>query len=110
MRVMSYRRRMSKTIELYDGYEAEVNEQLLDDFDFSTDLAEAQRTGNMPEFITMIFAIVGGEKTYNDVREHIISEKGYFSQESLLEVVEKIGTVFPKAGNRAQKRSWQTTK
>ena len=101
---------MSKQLELWEGYEVEVNEQLLDDFDFTSDMAEAQRTGNMPDFITMIFAIVGGEKTYKDVREHIVAEKGYFSQEKLLEIVEKIGTVFPKAGNRAQRRSWQTSK
>lgn len=101
---------MSKKIELWDGYEAEVNEQLLDDFDFSQDLAESQRTGNLPEFVSMIFAIVGGEKVYQDTKKHIIDEKGYFSQEALLEVVEKIGSVFPKAGNRAQRRSWQTSK
>lgn len=101
---------MSKKIELWDGYEAEVNEQLLDDFNFSQDLAEAQRIGDLPEFVSMIFAIVGGEKVYRDTEKHIVDEKGYFSQESLLEVVEKIGSVFPKAGNRAQRRSWQTSK
>lgn len=101
---------MSKKIELWDGYEAEVNEQLLDDFNFSQDLAEAQRKGDLPEFVSMIFAIVGGEKVYRDTEKHITDEKGYFSQEALLEVVEKIGSVFPKAGNRAQRRSWQTSK
>ena len=101
---------MSKKLELWDGYEAEVNEQLLDDFDFAQDLAEAQRNGNLPDFVSMIFAIVGGEKIYLDAKKHIIDEKGYFSQESLLEIVEKIGSVFPKAGNRAQRRSWQTSK
>lgn len=101
---------MSKKIELWDGYEAEVNEQLLDDFNFSQDLAEAQRTGDLPEFVSMIFAIVGGEKVYRDTEKHITEVKGYFSQEALLEVVEKIGSVFPKAGNRAQRRSWQTSK
>lgn len=97
---------MSKKIELWEGYEVAVNEQLLDDFNFSQDLSEAQRTGDLPQFISMIFAIVGGEATYRAVEKHITEEKGYFSQTSLLEIVEKIGTVFPKAGNRAQKRSW----
>lgn len=101
---------MAKEIELWDGYKVEVNEQLLDDFNYSRDLAEAQRTGNLPEFISMIFAIVGGEPVYKDTERHITEEKGYFSQESLLEIVEKIGSVFPKAGNRAQSRSWQTSK
>lgn len=98
----------SKKVELWEGYEVEVNEQLLDDFNFAQDLAEAQKNNDLPEFISMIFAIVGGEKTYRDVEKHITEEKGYFSQTSLFEIVEKIGEAYPKAGNRAQKRSWQT--
>lgn len=100
----------NKKIELWEGYEVEVNGQLLDDFNFAQDLAEAQKTNDLPEFISMIFAIVGGEKVYRDTEAHIIEEKGYFSQESLLEIVSKIGDTFPKVGNRAQKRSWQTSK
>lgn len=100
----------NKKIELWEGYEVEVNEQLLDDFNYTQDLAEAQRVGDLPEFVSMIFAIVGGEKVYRDVEKHITDEKGYFSQESLLAIVEKIGEAFPKAGNRAQRRSWQTLK
>jgi len=98
---------MAKKIELWDKYEVEVNEQLLDDFNFIQDIAEAQRKNDLPEFISMIFAVVGGEKVYKKVEKHIIDEKGYFSQESLLEIVGKIGDAFPKAGNRAQKHSWQ---
>ncbi len=101
---------MAKNVELWEGYEVEVNEQLLDDFDFQQDLAEAQRANDLPTFITMIFAVVGGDKTYNDVRDHIVKEKGYFSTESVLEIVGKIGEAFPKVGNRAQRRSWQTLK
>jgi len=100
----------NKKLELWEGYEVDVNEQLLDDFNFSQDLAEAQRTGDLPTFVSMIFAIVGGEKVYRDTEKHITEEKGYFSQEALLEIVETIGSVFPKAGNRAQRRSWQTSK
>ena len=100
----------NKKIELWDGYEVEVNEQLLDDFNFASDLAMAQKNNDLPEFISMIFAVIGGEKVYKDVEKHITEEKGYFSQKSLLEIVEKIGDVFPKAGNRAQRRSWQTSK
>lgn len=101
---------MAKKLELWDGYEVEVNEQLLDDFNFITDLSEAQRNNDLPEFITMIFAVVGGEKVYEATEKHIVEEKGYFSQESLLEIIGKIGSVLPKAGNRAQRRSWQTLK
>lgn len=101
---------MAKQVELWKGYEVEVNEQLLDDFDFQQDLAKAQKENDLPTFISMIFAVVGGDKVYDDVREHITKEKGYFSTDSMLEVIGKIGDAFPKAGNRAQKRSWQTLK
>ena len=101
---------MAKKIELWDGYEVEVNERLLDDFDFQQDLAEAQRKNNLPEFVTMIFAVVGGDKVYDEVRKHITEEKGYLSTESVLEIVGKIGEVFPKAGNRAQMHSWRTSR
>ena len=100
----------NKKIELWEGYEVEVNEQLLDDFNFTQDLAESQKNNDLPMFISMIFAIVGGEEVYRKVEKHITEEKGYFSQESLLAIVEKIGSAFPKAGNRAQRRSWQTSK
>lgn len=70
---------MAKTVELWKGYEVEINEQLLDDFDYQQELAEAQRTNDLPTFISMFFAVVGGAKTYNDVREHITEEKGYLS-------------------------------
>lgn len=101
---------MAKQVELWKGYEVEVNEQLLDDFDFQQDLAKAQNENDLPTFISMIFAVVGGDKVYDDVREHITEEKGYFSTDSMLEVIGKIGDAFPKTGNRAQKRSWQTLK
>lgn len=100
----------NKKIELWEGYEVEINEQLLDDFNFTQDLAEAQNKNDLPMFISMIFAIVGGEKVYKDTEQHITDERGYFSQEELLKIVEKIGEVFPKAGNRAQRRSWQTSR
>lgn len=100
----------NKKVELWEGYEVEINEQLLDDFNYVQDLAEAERTNDLPTFISMIFAVAGGEKVYKDVEKHITEEKGYFSQKSLLEVVNKIGDAFPKAGNRAQRRSWQTSK
>ena len=101
---------MAKEVELWKGYEVEVNEQLLDDFNFTRDLSEAQRTNNLPEFISMLFALVGGEKTYNAVEKHITEEKGYFSQEALLDIIGKIGNELPNAGNSAQTHSWQTSK
>lgn len=99
-----------KRIELWEGYWVDVNTQLLDDIDFMEELSEAQRTDNLSEFITLIFAIVGGELVYNEVRQHIINEVGYPSIEKMLSIVEKIGEVFPKAGNRAQRHGWRTSK
>ena len=100
----------NKKIELWAGYEVEVNEQLLDDFDFIKDLAEAERNKDVAEYIMMIFAIVGGQTVFEDVRKHIMENKGYFSQKELMPIIEKIGDALPKTGNRAQRRSWQTSK
>lgn len=98
-----------KTIELWDGYEVEVNEQLMDDFDFILDLSTAQKNNDMATIVTMYFALIGGEGVYQEVREHIEAEKGYFSQKDLLGIIEKVNNVLPKAGNRSQRRSWQAT-
>lgn len=100
----------NKKITLWEGYEVEVNEQLLDDFDFVQDLAEAQKNDDLPALVSMYFAILGGEEVYNAARKHIEAEKGYFSQSSLLEIIEKVNAVFPKAGSRAERRSWKTSR
>ncbi len=101
---------MAKTIELWEGYEVEFNEELADDFDFALDLAKAEKESDMAELISMYFALVGGEKVFEDTKEHIIKETGHFSSKALSEIILKISSLFPKVGNRAQKRSWQTSK
>lgn len=98
-----------KKITLWDGYEVQINEQLLDDFDFISDLNTARKENDVAEITAMYFAVIGGAEVYNDVREHITKEKGYFSQTELMKIIEKVNTAFPKAGNRAQRRSWSTT-
>jgi hypothetical protein len=98
-----------KTIELWDGFEVEVKEQLMDDVDFMSDLSAAIQTNNVAELISMYMAIVGGEDTYEKVREHIETEYGYFSQKGFTEITKKIDNLFPKSGNRAQRRSWKTS-
>ena len=50
-----------KTIELWEGYEVEVNEQLFKDTDFLFDLSAANKAGDIEGTITMLFAVVGGE-------------------------------------------------
>lgn len=100
----------TKKIELWDGYEVEFNEQLLDDFDYIADLDKARRENDVATIISMYFALIGGQEVYDNVREHITKEKGYFSQKELTAILEKITGFFPKAGKLAEKRSWQTTK
>ena len=101
---------MAKKLELWEGYEVEFNEELADDFDFVSDLATAEKNGDFAELISMYFALVGGEKVFEDTRKHITKEKGRFSSKALAEVLTKISEAFPKVGNRAQKRTWQTSK
>lgn len=101
---------MSKKIELWEGYEAEVNEQLLDDFDYMAELSDAIKNSDAAEITSMYFALVGGEETYAKAREYIIEKTGHMSIKELAKITDKIGELFPKVGNRAQRRSWQTTK
>ena len=99
-----------KKVELWDGYDVEINGQLLDDFDYIQDLAAAQRKQDLPEVISLYFAAVGGEDVYLEVRKHVEDECGYFSQTELFKIIDKINAAFPKVGNRAERRSWKTSK
>ena len=101
---------MSKKIELWEGYEVEVNEQLLNDFDYATDLNEAEKNNDLAEMISLYFAAIGGEKIFKATREHIIKEKGYFATDALLDIINKINDQFPKAGKRASKPYGQTSR
>ena len=101
---------MSKKIELWDGYEVEFNEQIANDFDFAQDLSTAVKNNDLAEIVSLYFALIGGEKVYNDFREHVIAEKGMFDTRSVQELLAKVDENFPKAGNRAQRRSWQTSR
>lgn len=99
-----------KKIELWEGYEVEVNEQLLDDFDFVQDLSTAVKNNDVAEITSLYFAVIGGESVFNKFREHVIEEKGFFDIKAVHDIFAKIDSKFPKAGNRAQRRSWQTSK
>jgi hypothetical protein len=96
-----------KNIELWEGFEVAVNMQLLDDFDFTVDLQAALNSNDVGTLMTMYMALVGGDVTYEKVRSHIEEENGYLSQTELLKIMDKINAVFPKSGNRAQRRSWK---
>lgn len=101
---------MSKKIELWEGYEVEVNEQILNDFDYVTDLNTAEKNNDLAEMISLYFAAIGGEKVFEATRKHIIKEKDYFATDALLEIINKINDQFPKAGKRASKHYGQTSK
>lgn len=101
---------MSKKIELWEGYEAEVNEQILNDFDYVTDLNTAEKNNDLAEMISLYFMAIGGEKVFEATRKHIIKEKGYFATDALLEIINKINDQFPKAGKRASRHYGQTSK
>ncbi len=101
---------MAKKIELWDGYEVEFNENLSNDFDFIRDLSDAVRGNDLASIATLYFALIGGEKVFSDFREHVIAEKGFFDIAAVREAMAKVDALLPKAGNRAQTRSWQTSK
>lgn len=95
----------AQSVELWDGYEVAVERpELLKDFDFITDLDEAYRKQDLKTITTMLFVLVGGEKTLNAVREHVIENKGYFDYEELGKITKKLQDLFPKAPSASQKR------
>ena len=96
-----------RTIELWEGYTVTVNEDLLDDFDFMKEFNEAVNNADLGTMTAMQFALVGGDKVYQDVRQHIEAENnGRFSLKAITGITKKIMDAFPKAGNRASRRSW----
>lgn len=94
---------MANKIELWEGYEVEVDEKILNDFDYITDLNKAEKENDLAGLISLYFAAIGGEKVYEATRKHIVKENGYFATDALLEIVNKINDQFPKAGKRASK-------
>lgn len=99
-----------KKIELWSGYEVEFNDDIANDFDFVQDLSSAVKNNDLAEVVTLYFALIGGQKVYDDFRDRVISEKGFFDINEVQAVLSKVDAALPKAGNRAQKRSWQTLK
>ena len=93
-----------KTVELWEGKVVPVErEYLIKDVDFIRDLTKARKEQDFGTIIDMTFAVVG-ENTFEETRQHIIEEKGYFDVDELSKVMERIASVFPKASSPAQKR------
>lgn len=101
---------MANKIELWDGYEVEVDDKILNDFDYITDLNKAEKDNDLAELISLYFAAIGGEDVYQKTREHIIEEEGYFATDALLKIIDKINNQFPKVGKRASKHYGETSK
>lgn len=100
---------LKKTIELWEGHVVEVNDKLFDDFDFMEDFSSAVKNEDISLLREIYMAVVGGESEYLLIRKHIEDENdGVFSLKAFNVILEKIGNQFPKAGNRAQRRSWKT--
>lgn len=94
-----------KTVELWEGKIVPVQRAyLINDFDFVTDLQKAGREKDFKTLVDMYFALIGDDKLIDEVREHIVEEKGFFDVEELGKILEKIQAVFPKAQSPAQKR------
>ena len=100
----------NKKIELWEGYEVEFREDIANDFDFVRDLNDAVKNNDLSEITSLYFALIGGEQTYNDFREKTIKEHGSFKIDVVLDLLAKVDANLPKVGNRAQRRSWQTSK
>lgn len=95
-----------KTVELWEGKTVKVaNEQLTRDYDFITELNDAQRNNDIKTIVSMEFALLeDGENLFNEVRDHIIEKTGVFDIQELGEILKKIDAVFPKATSPAQRR------
>lgn len=95
----------AKEIELWEGRTVRLEKpELLKDYDFVTDLDEAYRKQDLKTITSMLFVLIGGDKIFDEVREHIIEEKGFFDVEELGKITKKLQGLFPKATSASQKR------
>lgn len=94
-----------KKIELWDGFSVKVERlDLLSDYDFIKDLQKKAAARDI-SYIEQLFYLIGGEATFEKVREHIIEEKGVFDINELAKISEKLMALFPKASSPSRK-SW----
>lgn len=106
----------NKKIELWKGREVALSLKLLQDADYLEDLRDAQAKNDVITMATMMVALVAGERgertktMYDEIRKHIIKEKGFFDIEELGKIVERISDALPKGGGRAQRRGWRISR
>lgn len=99
-----------KRIELWPGRWVEVDERLANDFDFISDVSKAVREEDLSTMVMCYFALIGGQEVLDEFRQYVINEEGVFSMDRVNEVIRKVNDCLPKVGNRAQRRSWQTSR
>lgn len=101
---MPVKKTEKKTIELWPGREVEiVREELLRDLDYIMDLQKQLKENDL-NVIHTLFALIGGEETLNELRQHIIEEKGVFDYEEVGKVTKKLLDLLPKAPSSSSKR------
>lgn len=95
-----------KTVELWDGKVVAIaNAQLVKDYDYIVELNEASQKQDIRTLVSMTFALLeDGDAVFDEVRTHIIAEKGVFDVNELMGIVKKIQAAFPKDASPAQKR------
>ena len=91
-------------VELWPGEKVEVTRmELLHDFDYIRELQQKMLKNDI-EFVEMLFVLIGGEETFNKLREHTIAEKGVFDIDSVGKVTEQLLELIPKASSPSTKR------
>ena len=91
-------------VELWPGEKVEVTKlELLHDFDYIHELQQKMLKNDI-EFIEMLFVLIGGEETFNKLREHTIEEKGVFDIDAVGKVTEQLLELIPKASSSSSKR------
>lgn len=104
-------------VDLWEGYTIELAKlNLLKDVDFLNDFQDAIKTENLRFLTSATLALCthdgkdDPQAIYDDIREHITKEKGFFDIESLVVILGKIHNALPKAGTRAQSPSLKIVK
>lgn len=91
-------------ITLWEGEKVEVSRKdLLKDFDYLKDVQKAAKENDL-ELIPLLFVLIGGEETFNRVREHIVKEKGRFDVDELGKITKQLFDILPKGKASSSKR------
>lgn len=93
-----------KFITLWEGKEVEVTRpDLFKDLDYVRDLQKQLKENDLG-VIDTLFAVIGGQKTLDEYRNHVIEEKGIFDIDEVAKVIQQILALIPKASSSSSKR------